>query len=57
MMVEAGGTERAWQYYEDGAPKVTEEVVAQGLEFAKTRSTPGSSKSARTSSPRPTPSR
>ncbi|HEY5273930.1 MAG TPA: polyribonucleotide nucleotidyltransferase [Acidimicrobiales bacterium] len=36
MMVEAGGTEHAWQYYEDGAPKVTEEVVAAGLEFAKT---------------------
>ena len=36
MMVEAGGTERAWQYYEAGAPKVTEEVIAQGLEAAKT---------------------
>ncbi|HWD24056.1 MAG TPA: polyribonucleotide nucleotidyltransferase [Acidimicrobiales bacterium] len=36
MMVEAGGTEDAWQYYEDGAPKVTEEVVAEGLESAKT---------------------
>ena len=36
MMVEAGGTEHAWQYYEDGAPKVTEEVVAEGLEAAKT---------------------
>ena len=35
MMVEAGGTEHAWEYYEDGAPKVTEEVVAAGLEFAK----------------------
>ena len=35
MMVEAGGTEHAWQYYEDGAPKVTEDVVAAGLEFAK----------------------
>ncbi|HVA99637.1 MAG TPA: polyribonucleotide nucleotidyltransferase, partial [Acidimicrobiales bacterium] len=31
MMVEAGGTERAWEYYEQGAPKVTEEVVAEGL--------------------------
>ena len=30
MMVEAGGTEKAWQYYEDGAPKVTEEVIAGG---------------------------
>ncbi|MGH9087037.1 MAG: polyribonucleotide nucleotidyltransferase, partial [Acidimicrobiales bacterium] len=36
MMVEAGGTERSWQYYEDGAPKVTEEVLAEGLELAKT---------------------
>jgi polyribonucleotide nucleotidyltransferase len=35
MMVEAGGTERAWQYYEDGAPKVTEDVIADGLEAAK----------------------
>jgi len=35
MMVEAGGTERSWQYYEDGAPKVTEEVLANGLEAAK----------------------
>ena len=36
MMVEAGGTEHAWSYYEQGAPKVTEEVVAEGLEAAKT---------------------
>ncbi|MCU1490261.1 MAG: Polyribonucleotide nucleotidyltransferase, partial [Acidimicrobiaceae bacterium] len=36
MMVEAGGTERAWQYYEEGAPKVTEEVIAGGLDAAKT---------------------
>ncbi|HTW98281.1 MAG TPA: polyribonucleotide nucleotidyltransferase [Acidimicrobiales bacterium] len=36
MMVEAGGTEKAWQYYEEGAPKVTEEVIAEGLEAAKT---------------------
>ncbi len=35
MMVEAGGTERAWQYYEEGAPKVTEEVIAEGLEASK----------------------
>ena len=35
MMVEAGGSERAWQYYEEGAPKVTEEVIAEGLEAAK----------------------
>ena len=36
MMVEAGGTEHAWTYYEAGAPKVTEAVIAQGLEAAKT---------------------
>jgi polyribonucleotide nucleotidyltransferase len=35
MMVEAGGTEKSWSYYESGAPKVTEEVLAQGLEAAK----------------------
>ncbi len=35
MMVEAGGTERAWQYYDAGAPKVTEEVIAEGLEASK----------------------
>ncbi|MCZ7525232.1 MAG: polyribonucleotide nucleotidyltransferase [Acidimicrobiia bacterium] len=35
MMVEAGGTEAAWRLYEQGAPKVTEEVVVQGLEEAK----------------------
>src|SRR5256714_5457896 len=27
MMVEAGGTEKAWSYYEAGAPKVTEDVI------------------------------
>jgi polyribonucleotide nucleotidyltransferase len=36
MMVEAGGTEDSWKYYEEGAPKVTEEVLADGLEVAKT---------------------
>jgi len=36
MMVEAGGTEDAWEFYGDGAPKVTEQVVADGLEAAKT---------------------
>ena len=36
MMVEAGGTEKAVDYYEAGAPKVTEEVLAGGLEAAKT---------------------
>ena len=35
MMVEAGGTEEAWQHYQAGAPKVTEEVIAEGLEAAK----------------------
>jgi polyribonucleotide nucleotidyltransferase len=35
MMVEAGGTEAAWDLFEGGAPKVTEEVVAEGLEFSK----------------------
>jgi polyribonucleotide nucleotidyltransferase len=36
MMVEAGGTEDAVRYYDNGAPKVTEEVIAEGLEAAKT---------------------
>jgi polyribonucleotide nucleotidyltransferase len=35
MMVEAGGTERASEYYDEGAPKVTEEVIATGLEASK----------------------
>src|SRR6478672_11651802 len=35
MMVEAGGTEAAWELYEQGAPKVTEETIAEGLEVAK----------------------
>ncbi len=35
MMVEAGGTERSFQYYGEGAPKVTEEVLAEGLEASK----------------------
>jgi polyribonucleotide nucleotidyltransferase len=35
MMVEAGGTEKSWSYYENGAPKVTEEVLAEGLEASK----------------------
>ena len=35
MMVEAGGSEKAWAYYQAGAPKVTEEVIAEGLEAAK----------------------
>ena len=36
MMVEASGTENAWEYYQDGAPFVTEEIIADGLEAAKT---------------------
>jgi len=36
MMVEAGGTQDSWKFYEAGAPQVTEEVLAQGLEQAKT---------------------
>jgi polyribonucleotide nucleotidyltransferase len=35
MMVEAGGTEHAWELYEAGAPKMTEELIAQGLEESK----------------------
>ncbi|HKN91293.1 MAG TPA: polyribonucleotide nucleotidyltransferase, partial [Acidimicrobiia bacterium] len=35
MMVEAGGTEAAWELYKAGAPLVTEEVIAEGLEEAK----------------------
>ena len=36
MMVEAGGTEKAWELYQDGTPFVTEDVIAGGLEAAKT---------------------
>ncbi len=36
MMVEAGGTAASWELYESGAPKVTEAVIADGLESAKT---------------------
>ena len=35
MMVEANGTERAWEHYQNGAPFVTEEAIAQGLEESK----------------------
>lgn len=35
MMVEAGGTEAAWENFADGAPKVNEEVIAEGLEASK----------------------
>jgi polyribonucleotide nucleotidyltransferase len=36
MMVEAGGTEDSFRFYAEGAPKVTEAVLADGLEEAKT---------------------
>ncbi len=36
MMVEAGGTERSFYFYEDGAPKVDEAALADGLEASKT---------------------
>src|SRR3989441_3345382 len=35
MMVEAGGTEATWELYEQGAPKITEELIAVGLEESK----------------------
>ena len=35
MMVEAGGTEATWSLYEQGAPKITEEVLTAGLEESK----------------------
>ena len=35
MMVEAGGTEKSFDYYADGAPKVDEAVLAGGLEACK----------------------
>jgi polyribonucleotide nucleotidyltransferase len=36
MMVEAGGTAAAWELYQSGSPKVTEAVIAEGLEASKT---------------------
>ncbi len=36
MMVEAGGTEAAWELYQSGTPHVTEQVIADGLEQSKT---------------------
>ena len=36
MMVEAGGTSATWELYSDGTPKVDEDVLAGGLEAAKT---------------------
>ncbi|MGH3732585.1 MAG: polyribonucleotide nucleotidyltransferase [Acidimicrobiales bacterium] len=35
MMVEAGGTDGSFEKYLDGAPKVSEEVLAEGLEASK----------------------
>jgi len=35
MMVEAGGTEAAWNAYEGGAPKVDEDALAAGLDASK----------------------
>ncbi len=35
MMVEAGGSENAFYYYADGAKKVTEDVLADGLQACK----------------------
>lgn len=35
MMVEAGGTERSFEYYADGAPKVDEAALATALEESK----------------------
>ena len=36
MMVEAGGTPSTWDLYQDGAPKVDEARLAEGLEASKT---------------------
>ena len=36
MMVEAGGTEKSFEYYADGAPKVDEAALAAGLQASKT---------------------
>ncbi len=35
MMVEAGGTAGSFEHYADGAPKVSEDVLAEGLEASK----------------------
>jgi polyribonucleotide nucleotidyltransferase len=35
MMVEAGGTERSWENYSEGAPKVDEAALAGGLDASK----------------------
>jgi polyribonucleotide nucleotidyltransferase len=36
MMVEAGGSEKSFEYYAEGAKKVDEDVLAGGLEASKT---------------------
>ena len=36
VMVEAGGTAATWELYQNGTPKVDEDVLAGGLEAAKT---------------------
>ena len=36
MMVEAGGTSKSFEYYDNGAPKVDEGALARGLEASKT---------------------
>jgi polyribonucleotide nucleotidyltransferase len=36
MMVEAGGTSTTWELYQNGTPRVDEDVLATGLEAAKT---------------------
>ena len=35
MMVEAGGTEKSFSYYANGSPKVSEQVIADGLDASK----------------------
>ncbi|NLA34069.1 MAG: polyribonucleotide nucleotidyltransferase [Actinobacteria bacterium] len=35
MMVEAGGTEKSWELYQEGAPKVDEGALAAGLQESK----------------------
>jgi polyribonucleotide nucleotidyltransferase len=35
MMVEAGGTDATYELYEQGAPRITEELIADGLEASK----------------------
>jgi len=35
MMVEAGGTEKSFSFYANGSPKVSEDVIATGLDASK----------------------